>query len=123
MTSTNDLTFALNEKRATKGRVRQNLIRAATSLFLRFSVSPSVSRNFANCFNVEICHIPLKNWGRHVDITNFTLLIFNNFPAGYTRRVFINLKVSAISNVRPEHTCDFILDSDLVFDEISRGEC
>ena len=25
--------------------------------------------------------------------------------------------------MRTENTCDFILDSDLLFDEISRGEC
>ena len=51
------------------------------------------------------------------------LLIFNISPAGYTRRTFITLKISAISDFRTGHTCDFKLDSDLFFDEISRGEC
>ena len=86
MTSTNKLTFALNERRTTKGRVRQNLIRAATSLFLGFSISPSVSRNFANCLEVE------TNFTSSCKHNQFSLLIFNNSPAGYTSRAFINLK-------------------------------
>ena len=65
------------------------IIRAATSPFLGFSVSPSVSRNFANCFNVEICHIPLRILRRHVNTSNFALLIFK---VGCTRLAFIKLK-------------------------------
>ena len=45
----------------------------------------------------------------------WTQAIFNISPAGYTRPAFI--KQLAISDVRTENTCDFILDSDLLFDE------
>ena len=58
-----------------------------------FPLALLVSRNFTNCFYVEICHILLRILRCHENIlTNFTLLIFNISPAGYTRRAFIRLK-------------------------------
>ena len=62
---------------------------SCTSPFLGFSVSPSVSQNFPNCFNVEIGHIPLRILRRHVNTSNFTLLIVK---VGCTRLAFIKLK-------------------------------
>ena len=85
------------------GRVRQNFIGAATSPFLGFCVNPfSVSRNFANSFNVEICHIRLRILRRNVHTSNFTPLIFNISPAGYTRGAFIT-ELKNLGNIECEN--------------------
>ena len=64
----------------------------------------TVSRNIANSFNVEICHIPLRILRRNVNTSIFTPLIFNISSVGYTRQAFIKIK-----NPGNENTCDLYL--------------